>query len=187
MKHHHSTITLVVVGLVVVSCVYGVYTYMKHAVSVSVERALAARETMRSEDSYRQQEQALTTIFDTTSADRIKLRSLFVHDTATVAFIEKIESLGTATGASISLTSISTDNVGTGVVGTSSARIRAHVDVQGTWGAVMRTLMLAEILPYDLAVSRLHLDTSGALDSRRGASSREWRSSFVIDAALVHE
>ena len=65
-------------------------------------------------------------------------------------------------------------------------RVKARVDVHGSWSAVMRTLMLAEILPYQLNVSRVRIDTSGTLDAKSGGRS-EWRTSFSIDAVLVHD
>ncbi|MEK7641956.1 MAG: hypothetical protein AAB365_03115 [Patescibacteria group bacterium] len=179
MKHYHSHTALFIVAASVTLFVFALYAYMHYGISASIERVIAGRSKLAEHDLSLSRENNLSSVHEATAGDRVKAASFFVPDDSTVSFIETVEALGTSAGSSISLSSIEADNIEAAEPGTIS-RIRAHVDVRGSWSAVMKTLKLAETLPYAVTVSRVRLDTSGALDPKAGRS-REWRASFVIE------
>lgn len=182
MKHHHSHIALLIIAASVTLFVYALYGYMHSTVASSLDRVLAGRSSIAQQESSLNQENSLTLLHESTAQDRSKLRSFFVPDNETVSFIEAVEALGANTGATITLSSIDADNLENEKAG-SIGHIRAHVDVTGSWAAVMKTLKLAEVSPYGVSVSKVRVDSSGGVDAKAGQ--RGWKASFVIDALLL--
>jgi hypothetical protein len=169
---------LLIISILITLGVYGAYAYTYSFIQKSVSEALVARTRVVTEQSYKTQEQDMRGIYEATADDRARIESLFIAEGDTVAFIETLESLGTQTGSDITLSSIESVPTGGGVLGS----IRARVEARGSWSAVMKTLMLAEALPYKVSVSKVRIDNSGSVDK---SARREWRVSFDIGAALA--
>jgi hypothetical protein len=178
MKHHNSHIALLVIAVSITVFVYGLYGFMYHSVNISLANALAAKEEVQKEQMYKDQGKNLTTIYDATVKDRAKLSSYFVPDSAKVTFIEMLESLGNSTGSKVSLSSISADDLVASAVG-SEGHITAHIDVEGTWSGVMRTLIYAENLQYKSSVSKVQM--SGTTNEDPKDLRSVWHLSFVLD------
>ena len=83
--------------------------------------------------------------------DEASMRSYFVPETGVVAFITDLESRGKAQGANVSVRSVRTSGTGAG-----QALVFALI-VEGTFGAVMRTVGTIEYAPYALSVSALSI------------------------------
>ncbi len=182
MKHHHSHIALLIFAFSVTLFVYALYGYMYNTIDKSLGRVLSAREDIKKEQLYSSQGKTLATLYDATARDRAKLATFFVSDSEKVSFIEMIESLGNHLGSTISLSSIVADDLATSPVG-KLGHINMHVDVHGTWFAVIGTLISAENLPYKVNISNVRLDTSGALDAKNPRQT--WKLSFVLDALSI--
>ena len=183
MKHAHSHHALFAIAISVTLFVYALYGYMHYRIDASLAHVVELRATVAQEQSYKEQEQTITTVHNETMADRDRIGTFFVKDTATISFIETIESLGDRIGSAVTLSSIEADNLEGKEMGT-LGRIRAHVDVKGSWSSVMRTIISAEVLPYKVTVSGVHLDASGISDTK--GATREWHATFIVDAVLVH-
>ncbi len=183
MKHHHSHIALLTIALSVTLFVYVLYGYMRYHVDVSLDRALSARDLAASEEINKRELGELDQKFQATAAARARLPSFFVSDGATLAFIESIESLGQRVGSTVTLSSLSADPLEGAAPGT-LGYIRVHVEAVGSWQAVLRTLMLAEVLPYKASVSQVRLDSNATVGEKAAPA---WRVSFVVEAALIHQ
>lgn len=182
MKRQNNHTALLMFAIAITLVVYASYGYMYYSVGVSLDRALAAREAVRKEETYKMQGQSLRNVHDITESDRAKLGTFFVADDKKVSFIETLESLGENTGSKVTLSSIVADDLATSKPGT-LGKVSIHVDVQGTWSSVMRTLLLAENLPYKVLVSGVRLDASGAPNEKN--SRQEWHASFVLDTVSI--
>lgn len=182
MKNNYNHLTLFIVAFVVTVVVFVLYGYMYLVVGSSLDRALAAREEVKKEQSYKDQEKNSASLYETTAKDRAKLSTFFVDDNDKVSFIEMIESLGDRTGSTITLSSIVADDLATSPVGT-YGHIKINVDIQGSWTSVVKTLILAENLPYMITIGTVRLDTSGTLDAKNPKQS--WKLSFVLDATSI--
>lgn len=171
------------IALAITIFVCALYGYMNYAIGVSLDRALTAREAVKNEQIYKNQKQNLTKLYTDTTHDRASLSSFFVADDQKVAFIEKIESFGTATQAKVALSGIVADDLATSPVGT-LGRISVRVDATGSWSSVMRVLNMAETLPYKSSVSGVRVDVAGPSEDTKDPK-REWRLTFMLDVASI--
>ncbi len=183
MKNHYSITVLFAIALLVTLFVCVLYGYMYYIVGNSLEKALVAREEVKKEQAYKDQGESSVSLSETTKNDRAMLNTFFVDDEDKVTFIEMIESLGDRTGSAVTLSSIVADDLATSPVGT-QGHVKINVEAQGSWSSVMRTLILAENLPYKITVTSIRLDTSGTLDAKNPKQS--WKLSFVLDALSIH-
>lgn len=183
MKRHHNHIALLIIAFSVTLFVYTLYGYMNYRVNVSLADALTVRSTLAKNESYKQEQKELTSLYEKTATDRASVFSFFVKDSDTVSFIETIESLGGRTGSRVVLSSI--DSIDPSGQNGKFGFINAGVQVQGSWSAVIRTLMLAEVLPYKISIGNIRLNSSGSSDPKN--LSREWNLSFVLKATTIHD
>lgn len=180
MRSRHSYTFLLMISIATTCVVFGVYAYMTHTLSTSVAASLAAREAVASAQANKNREQAFMQVYQSTASSWARLPTFFIPSNNAVSFIEAIESLGGQTGATVALSAINADTLDSAAAGT-LGKIGAHVDVNGTWSAVMRTLELAEILPFKASVGNIHLDE----ESTDKAGKHIWRMSFDVTAGLI--
>ena len=181
MKHHYSHSLLLIMSVVTVIVVMIVYAYMSQTVASSVAKSSQAQEAVAAAQVNKNREDAFMETYQSTSASWARLPSFFVPSDNVVAFIEALEALGSDTGATTTLSAIDSDNLDNAPAGTLGS-IHAHVEADGTWSEAMRVLRLAEILPYKVAVSGVHLDTKGSVDK---AGRKDWKLEFDIQAAMI--
>jgi len=180
MNHTRAHISLLVLAVVVLLVVAAVNVYMHQKVSVSVEHAVLARDIVVAEQENATNEQGLSQVFQSTTAARARLHSLFIPSDAAVQIIEALEGIGAETGATVDLSSISADNLDAEPSGTIGS-IDAQISADGSWASVMRSLKLVEDLPYPVTVSDVSLSSGGA------ASKREWKVSFKVKVPIIKE
>lgn len=179
--HHHFALLALAVSVTAV--VAATYLYVHHAIGVSTDKAVLAHDIISIEAAGKGEEQTVSQLYSSTAAGRSRVESLFIPTSASVSFIEAVEALGPAAGSALSLSSIEADSL-VGAVQGQIGSISAAVSVRGGWSSVMRTLILAETLPYASTISDVRLNASPA-DGSTPASSREWALSFQIKAALI--
>ncbi len=171
MKHTYR-ITLIVSSVLTVAMALA-YVYGHLFIKSSLVDLADLRSRVITEQAYTSIDQDLVSTHKETADERARVASYFVTEADTVSFIEAIESLGARTGADVTIESIEAASDAT------DARIHAKVEARGSWAAVMRTLIMAETLPYASSVTNVRLDISGSA----GSSSRErWRGLFVVEA-----
>lgn len=182
MKSAHSHSLLLVFAIIVTLVVGAVYGYMSRAVGVSVAKSSAARSAVLAAQTNSNRDQAFMRQFQLTAQDWARLPEFFVPSDDILTFIEAVEAFGSVTGATTTLSSIEADNLDNAATGTLGS-IRLHVDVEGTWSAGMRTLKLAEAMPYKVTFNNIRLDfTPGTPD---GNTRRNWRTSFDMRASMI--
>ena len=182
MKHSHGHTLLLTFACITLCAVAAGYVYMNHMIGVSAARAATARQALASAIASKNSEQSLIQAYQATAADRGKLIGFFIPADRVVSFIESIEALGPAAGSTVVLSSISADQM-QGAVPGAIGKAHAAVDVRGSWPSVMKTLMLAEALPYQSSIDRISLDSS--VDGSGATAKREWHASFAVDASLL--
>ena len=104
--------------------------------------------------------------YDQTAASRALLPSLVVSKGSVVSFIKAIEAVGRDSGASVSISSISSASASDGA----QPLIKGTVAVAGSWSQAMRAVRMVEDLPYALSVTGLRL----------AASDKAWTASMDI-------
>jgi hypothetical protein len=121
--------------------------------------------------------------YGSTAGARARLPGLFVPAGNAVAFIEALESIGPASGAAVSISSINADPLDGAAPGRPGI-ISADVTAQGSWAAVMRALVLSESLPYQDTID--HVALTGERSAPGAAASKAaWQISYHISALLL--
>ncbi len=189
-QRHTALITL---AIAVTLFVASANIYMHHVVFVSLEGAVAAHDSIVSENADNSQQAAIQSLYQSTAADRAKLKSFFIPGSRVVSFLETLEALGPQAGSTVTLSSIAADSLDSAPSGTLGTA-HAHVDVKGSWQAVMRTLMLAETMPYKTTIDNVQFDVSvsaGDLKSDAKATDaaavpkRSWSLTFEVSAPIL--
>lgn len=179
MNHIHAHRSLLVFAILVTVLVIGLNFYMHYAVGVSINRASLARDIVVIERANLSRERELSDLYQLTAADRGRLRGLVASSTSVVTFIEAVEAIGRQASTTVTISSIDADNLEGATPGT-IGMARSHVQVEGFWPGVMRSIELAEVLPYPATINNISLLTSGGDDSRR-----RWAASFDVQVPIA--
>ena len=179
MKHHHSHKALLVIACSTMIFVYAVYGYMRHRIYVSLDKVIENKHLVADRDLSVQKQENVSSLYSASASDRLKMRELFIPEDSTISFIESIEAIGLSSGSDIELSGIEADAA---PEGSSVGRIRVHVEAQGSWSAIMKTIMLAEGLPYGVSLGNVHLSAPEDV-SVKGKSG--WKASFIIEALTL--
>lgn len=179
MKHHHNHTALLVIACSTMILVYSVYGYMRHRITASLGRVIEGKHLVAERDLSAQKQDSLALLYSESADDRSKIKKLFVPEDSTVSFIESIEALGQSSGAEIELSGIEAQPP---AEGSRVGRIRVRVEARGSWAAAVKTIMLAESLPYGVSLSDVRIDASQA-SSAKDAS--RWRTTFTIEALMT--
>lgn len=176
-------------GLIVISASAlvvsaGLYAYLYHDTLALTEHAIAARASVQAEAERQKVSKDILALASSTAAARARLGTLFVPADDAVAFIQSVESVGSASGATVAISAISAslpDGAKPGTIGT----ITAHVSVSGSWSGVMRALELLEDLPYRSSVEKVSLATSIPAGDRGSQGVRAWTASVDLSASTL--
>jgi len=96
----------------------------------------------------------METVYESSESERELLPAFLVSTSNAVPFIDAVESIGPATGSTLSISSLSS---GVDSVSSHSA-VTATITVIGSWPNVMRAIAMIENMPYAISVQSLHLD-----------------------------
>ncbi len=179
MKPPQSHKPFLILAVAVTVLVIALYGYMYWQVGLSVGKAVAARTIAETQRANQLREKDLIKMYQSTAAERAQLGSFFIPRDETVEFIEAVESIGPQSDSEVVLTSIDADPLVNAKPGTQGS-IRAHIQARGSWNAVMKTLMIAERLPYKLSINNVRLDGSASTGTKR-----EWRLLFDIVGTVI--
>lgn len=192
MKHNLANLPLLVFALLVTGGVISLYAYMYTEVGRSYSRALLARNVENAQKQDNIQAENVLALYQKTSADRDRLATFFISDGEAVSFIESLEGIGDAVGSKVELSGVTAQDTSAMKPG-SYADISAHVDVTGSWQAVMKTLLLSERMPYETVIDSVTLSESAAASSQgktenKKADTRighEWHVSYNIKGTIL--
>jgi len=184
MKNSHTIFLILAVSVTIfVGCIYA---YMYRMIDDSVAKTAKADIALNSAVTSRAREQSFLRAYEATASKWASLPDFFVHSDQVVGFIEKIESLGKESGGTVSISSINADDLDNSPQGTEGA-IRLHVGVVGSWQAVMKTLVLAETLPYKVEINNVSAVSGSAPAKDKAAASKVWNISFDMQVAMIAE
>ena len=98
----------------------------------------------------------METIYKDTITNRAILPSFLVSVDNAVPFINAVEAIGPVTGATISISSLSS-----GMDNDSSHNVvTATISAVGAWANVMRAVQIVENMPYAISIKSLNMDVS---------------------------
>ena len=161
---------LLVVSMIVLVVSVSAYILMYRAVVTDAESAAAARTATVKASADATRAKAIADAYQQTTSSRARLSTFLVNDSNVVAFIKKVESISKQSGATVSISSISS-----GTAGVSSKKaVIAAVSITGSWSAVMRAIGLVENMPYAIMVQSVRLGGSTV------ASGSEWSASISL-------
>ncbi len=146
--HHYSA--LVIAFAVLAMSVAG-YAFIYYSVNQQSASTAKAEIAVATEQATAVRQKSIVDSLRITAEDRSTINSFLLTTDGTVPFIEKVEGIGSQSGATVSLVSISAD----------ATTVRAHVNIQGTWGSVMRAMHIVENLPYSISMDGVRITIQG--------------------------
>ena len=173
MKNLHSYSLFLFFSVIVTLFVAGAYIYVYRMTYQSANSAGTAMANIRNAKDDAAHNQTILNSYQQAAVKWDRLQVLFVPADKVLAFIKELEALGPRSGSEVALTAISADDLDGASIGTIGS-VGAHVGAQGSWSAVMGTLMLAEALPHPAFINNVNIN----LADTKGSSS--WVLSFDI-------
>ena len=167
--HHKGLLVLAFITCVFVGALYG---YVWHQIYTSIDRSLLARSIVAAGILDKNQSDKILKLYAATADERALIQGHFIPSADVVLFIETLEKLGAQAGSTVRISGL-----GTASPASTLGTAHAHVDVSGSWQADMRTLLIAETLPYTTTVDNVRLGQVG-LDTK--GSIHQWQMSFDV-------
>ena len=189
MKRLHGHILLLVFAIAVAVLSIGIYVYMYRMIDAFSLRTSTLRSAAEAATVNKQREQDFLKAYQETAPKWARLPGYFVSSQDVVSFIEAVEALGGQSGSVVTLSSLDADNLDSAPAGKIGG-VRAKVDAEGSWSSVMRTLALAETLPYEITVNNLRFavvnqPNESAASSSASSAKPKWDLSFDIQADMI--
>ncbi|MDB5259727.1 MAG: hypothetical protein JWO73_935 [Candidatus Taylorbacteria bacterium] len=185
MKRISHTTIYFSVSLITLLALVGVYWNVYQSIDGQTVRTANVLKEVAKEKYRREHEEAVVKMLKDVEADREKILGYFIHGDQAVDFIEKLESLGNSTGTTLIVSSINADDLSDSPSGT-VGKLRAHMSSIGSWPAMMKILLLAEQLPYSVAISNLRLEASGISDATgKALPSSQWKIDLDIEVLSI--
>ena len=183
---HRLLLVLACATAVFVAAIYG---YLYYGILASSSRADIARGVIQSEQSDQDKAQEILSLYQSTMVARSRIGGFFVHSDNVVPFIVSLETVGRDSGSHVVVSNIATVDSGSTDIG-SVGSVKAHIEADGSWGSVIRSLIMFETLPYNTKVDNLHLDgpapsKSTAQPIAKNAQKTGWVMSLDITASTI--
>ena len=151
---HHYAALLIAIAVFVVSMALYVVIYIQ--VHNQTKRTADAFANVAVQSALQMQEDALTKSLASTSDMRATVGTYFIAQDQTVSFIEQVEGVSKQSGASVTLASISADDLSSAPTG-KTGHLVAHISIHGLWPNVMRALHSIEDFPYAINIDSLSM------------------------------
>jgi hypothetical protein len=163
----------------------GLYAYLYFQAGGVADKAVAARDDLQKGNAGQTALKNVRSVAEATAAERAELSSYLIPSNNAVSFIQALESIGPASGARVTISSISDSNLDSAAPGTIGA-ISASIAASGSWGSVMRTLRLLETLPYQSSIDSVTLSAGGMNPSdAKTQPVKAWQLSLTVSALAV--
>lgn len=182
-RGHH--IMLCIFAIITTLVVFFSYLYMNKIINNSVLRTVEQRSIVDSEKSGKSKEQVLIKTYNDTEQDRASITKMFIPSEKAVIFIEALESLSTKVAAKVTISGTETENMDNSSL-VQMGGIHAHIDAQGAWSEVMKTLRLVETMPFLVTIDRLQLVASNLPSVNKKAPKTEWKLSFDVRSPMIN-
>ena len=156
-SHHY--IALVIAFIILVVSIVGWFFINEYVRDETAKTAATFVIVGKDQTAVDLEESAASTLSSTALA-RALLQTYLIPDSSTVSFIEEIEGVAKQSAASVSIASISADDLTSAPVGT-IGHIQAHISVNGSWSEAMRALHIIEDMPYSLTIDNVSAHALG--------------------------
>ncbi|MFA6404584.1 MAG: hypothetical protein WCW03_01115 [Candidatus Paceibacterota bacterium] len=183
MKPKYAHLSLFIVAIITLFSTIAIYVYMYYANNSIIERAISARNITNREISNKDQENDLSKLYESTIGDRQKINALLIGNNEIVSFVEALEALGSKSGSEVKISALTAENTNNQTIGATST-LRAHVEINGSWNSVMRTLKLSETLPYGITIGDVRLGPSGGYVVDKTKLGK-WTAEYDISAIVI--
>jgi len=170
---HHYAALAIAIAVFVISVALYIVIYVE--VRNQTNRTAAAFANVAAEEALQRQESMVTMTLASTSDARATVATYFIPQDQTVSFIEQVEGVAKQSGASVTIASISADDISSAPKG-KTGHIVAHISVNGAWHTIMRALHIIEDFPYALDIDSL---------SMRALSSGVWNVEFNLVGLII--
>lgn len=132
----------------------GVYAFWFLAVSRADAGTAGVLAEIESKENERERTAAARAALEDLATEEAFVAAHLIPEEGIVSFLERLEEVGAAQGADVSVASVSGDAAGEG-------RITLSLSISGTFESVMRTLGAIEHGPYAIATQNVTLDSGG--------------------------
>ena len=182
MINRRFHIFLLVFALVVTIIVTWLYFHIQEVISNTIESTASARSIILNDQIDRISQDNVLQIYNSTAADRTKLKSVMIPSDQILSFIQTLETLGPKSGADVTVSSIGSDLSDNSLPG-KRGTISVHIEVKGSWATVMKALILSENLPFESTIDGVGL--SGSIQDQGKVKVPVWNISFNLKAMSV--
>ena len=176
---------LCIFAIITTLVVFASYFYMNEIINRSTSRTIEQKSIVDSERTGKSKEQILVRSYNDTEKDREALAKMFIPSEKLVVFIEALESIIPKVSAKVLISGTETeplDNSSLVQIG----GVRAHIESQGSWSEIMKTLRLVETLPFIVYVDRLQIVSSVPSIPVKKNQKTEWKISFDVRSPTIN-
>ncbi len=156
-SHHYIALT---VSALILLLSIGLYFFIDIQVKTQAAQTTDALAAVASKEALEGQERSIVASLASTSDSRALAGTYLISQGQTVSFIETVEGIGKKTGSTVTIASISADDLTSAPVG-KVGHLQAHITINGSWPSVMRALHGIEGLPYALSIDSVNVHTLG--------------------------
>jgi hypothetical protein len=156
-SHHY--IALIIAFIVLAASLVGFF-YIDGQVRNETGETAVTLGTVAKAQTAITEEQSVSSTFSSTALARALIQTYLIPDSNTVSFIEEVEGVAKQSGASVSIASISADDLTSATAGT-IGHIQAHISINGSWQGAMRALHIIEDMPYALTIDNINAHALG--------------------------
>ena len=178
MKTNHRHYILILFAILATALAVGVYVILYKTILTQAAQSFQISYELSQENEKKQHEQDLASIFAKSADDRERNDHSLISQAKIVSFIEMVESIEKQANVKLELSNLHNDDVITDK--NPITYLYAHVDAEGTWTNVMRTLLLLENLPYasivdDVKILRItELSSTSVSSSKKAPPAPTW-------------
>jgi hypothetical protein len=151
----HTYLAIIITVVIFTASVF-LYIFMYDTAQTQIANTrdafIAVADAQGNESKYKELAKTLAA----TKSDTDSMAQVLVQSDQIITFIESIEKVGIITHASVSILSISADDLSTAATSTTGVA-RAHIQITGSWQAAMRSLHLVESLPYAISMNNVRV------------------------------
>jgi hypothetical protein len=151
------------------------YLFIYYQVGVQSDQTVAAYQNIATARQAQSQSDSLVSGLSYTQTELATLQSFFVSNAQTVGFITRIENIGNRSGSTVSIVSISEDDLSSSPAG-ATGNIHAHLQIQGSWSSAMQAFHLIENMPYGESIDNVRVVP---------ISDKKWSIEFDLTTLLI--
>lgn len=161
------------------SVVVSVFIYIQTSKNIT-ETSQNIKE-IKEQESRDSQAKSLESLVERTEDTVDTLKKYLLPDSDIVHLVEVLESLGRETKTSVNITALEAEDSSSLDYGAIN-KVKAHIEVSGSWDGVLAFMTFVESLPYKSTISNVTLRKSEISEKQKNSN---WGLSFNIDILKI--